>query len=531
VTDHPASRPAPVDRRWALVGAIALLAVGALLMALVAVALVGPPAETAAGPTPGAVEPSPDSASFAYPQVRGAPPLDLVDHDGRPFSLASLRGGPALVFFGYTHCPDVCPATIGTLNRVIGASDVPPTMVFVSVDPERDTPAALAEYLQFLPEPYVALTGSPDRIRATADAWGVTYARIDTGSASGYAMAHTADVYLVDADGMLRAHFPFGTPEEPILAALAALPPPTAGGSPAPSAAASPSPTPSATPSPSASTDATALPVDGARPVVVSTAVWAGRTPVVLSLLDGADAPIDLTGATATVTLAALDGTPAGPAVGARIVRPPGLGRDYLLADLDIPSAGRWRLDVAAATTGGPRGGSTEVTALDPGYTPAIGEPAPDVRTPTVADVTALAAITTDPQPDKRLSETSTADARASGTPYVLVLDSYRFRVSPACGRAIGMARYMADRWRDVAFIHLEPYVYSLVSGTPVLEGDLTDPVIAPLARSWGIGEGPWGAISVPWVFVVDADGIVRSKVTGVFGTEEIDVLLAAITD
>lgn len=158
---------------------------------------------------------------FDYPTAAAAPRLDLVDQDGRPFDLASLTGTPVLVYFGYTHCPDVCPATVGVLNQVVGRAGVAVRAIIVTVDPERDTPAALREYLAYLPPAYIGLTGPATSIRTVADAWGVTYARIDTSSASGYAMAHTAEVHLVDAAGRLRAHYPFGTEAPAILADLA----------------------------------------------------------------------------------------------------------------------------------------------------------------------------------------------------------------------------------------------------------------------------------------------------------------------
>lgn len=155
---------------------------------------------------------------FAYAEIRMAPPIDLIDHRAQPFSLDSLRGKPVLVFFGYTHCPDICPATIGQLNLVLRDPVADPWIVYVTVDPERDTPEFLTEYLRYMPAGYVTLTGSATEIRRAADAWGVSYARVETGSAGGYTMAHTAEVYLIDAGGRLRAHYPFGT-EAPFIVA------------------------------------------------------------------------------------------------------------------------------------------------------------------------------------------------------------------------------------------------------------------------------------------------------------------------
>ena len=128
-----------------------------------------------------------------------------------------------MVFFGYTHCPDVCPATVGIVNQALATTGDGPRAVFVSIDPERDDAAAMKQYLRYLPKAYVGLSGTPGDVRRNADAWGVKYARIETDSANGYAMAHTADIFLVDAQGRLRAHFPFGTKAEPIAAALQGL--------------------------------------------------------------------------------------------------------------------------------------------------------------------------------------------------------------------------------------------------------------------------------------------------------------------
>jgi len=154
---------------------------------------------------------------FAYEQVRPAPALALIDQDERPFDFASLRGTPAFVFFGYTHCPDICPTTIGSLNEVLKERDGAVRIVFVTVDPERDTPAFLREYMRYMPPGYVTLTGSAAQVRTAADAWGVRYEREETGSADGYAVAHTVKVYLVDGQGDLRARYPFGTPPQAMI--------------------------------------------------------------------------------------------------------------------------------------------------------------------------------------------------------------------------------------------------------------------------------------------------------------------------
>jgi protein SCO1/2 len=194
---------------WRLIAIGLLLAVVALMVAI-AVATYG-----TAPPTL--------RADYAYADPRAAPALDLTDQDGDAFRLADLRGRPVLVYFGYTHCPDVCPATIGTLNKVIAATPTPLRVVFVTVDPERDSVESMGSYVRYLSAEFIGLTGAPAEIRAAADGYGVTYARIDTTSANGYAMAHTAELYLIDARSRLRSHYPFGIEHQEIVDDLAIL--------------------------------------------------------------------------------------------------------------------------------------------------------------------------------------------------------------------------------------------------------------------------------------------------------------------
>jgi protein SCO1/2 len=150
----------------------------------------------------------------AYDPPRPAPELRLTDGDGRPFDLASLRGRPVFVYFGYTHCPDVCPTTLADLRAGIKASGVDATVVFVTVDPARDDAAAMKQYTDYYNSGFIGLTGTPAEIAAAAADWGVTYQQLASDSAGGYAMAHSTDSYLVDADGQLRHHVFFGAPAD-----------------------------------------------------------------------------------------------------------------------------------------------------------------------------------------------------------------------------------------------------------------------------------------------------------------------------
>jgi len=534
MTDRPSPPPpAPTDRRATFVGGVVLALLGLLAVGLVLLVAVSPGTGLGGGTAP---SPTPHASDFAYAEVRPAPPLRLTDQDGQPFDLASLAGRPAMVFFGYTHCPDVCPATVGVVNEVLAAVGGGPQAVFVSIDPERDDTAAMKSYLTYLPAGYHGLSGTPDEISRNAAGWGVKYAKIDQDSAGGYAMAHTAGIFLVDAQGQLRSYFPFGTTAGPLTEALRGLlaetplPSGTSGTSELPSTPAGPS-------APAATQAAPALPAasDPAahagdlRVTVVSTSIWAGRTPVILSITDAQGRPLDASTSVRIRIIGAND-TPAGPDVQARAVLPKGETVPYHLADVDIPSPGGWRLDAIAADGST---GSAPITALDQGATARVGERAPDVDTPTLADVGGNHKVITtvvDAQVDDRLYTTSIADARAAGRPYVLVVDSNRFRVSPACGRAITMINYLLDRWPDVTFAHLEPFEYQVITQEPVLSGDIKNPPLNSWTRAFGIGDATWPATAMPWVFVVDGEGVIRAKYTGIVGSADVDVILSDIT-
>ena len=480
----------------------------------------GPTASASAGSTP-----TPDASiavgAFLDPFPRPAPPLALTGADGAPIDLTDFRGEPLLVFFGYTHCPDVCPVTIGAVGEAIAEVDGAARALFVSVDPERDTIPWLAEFVQYMPAGFTAATGTPSEVRSTADAWGVRYAKVDTGDPAAYSMSHTADVFVVDGEGTYRGRLPFGTEA----ATMAAVIREVAASPIVPSAGAS------ARPSPTSPTAASPSPVADLLPEVVSSSVWAGgESPVILTLGD-ATGRIDDPTLDVRVTVLDAGGGPAGPAVTAVAVQPEGIDRVSFVATLDLPTPGAWDLVVeAAAPDGTVRTGPAHVDALDPGGTAALGRPAPTIRTPTAADFGGdLAPVTTDPAPDPRLSATSTADALATGTPFVLVVDSYRFKVTPACGKAVVMAKRLVDRWTDVPFIHHEPYRYAIVTSTPTLEGTLQDPVLTDVAEAWGVGSAPWGVGSMPWLFVVDGDGVVRAKYQGVMGSADVDVMLTLL--
>jgi protein SCO1/2 len=172
------------------------------------------PAPPAAVAPSAATTPALGQRETAYDPSRPAPALRLTDQDGHPFDLASLRGQPVLVYFGYTHCPDICPTTLADIRAALRLVDVPVGVVFVTVDPARDDAAAMKQYVDYYASGFTGLTGTEAEIAAAADAWGVSYRKLESTPAAGYAMAHSTETYLLDAAGMLRHHLFFGAGPE-----------------------------------------------------------------------------------------------------------------------------------------------------------------------------------------------------------------------------------------------------------------------------------------------------------------------------
>jgi protein SCO1/2 len=136
------------------------------------------------------------------PTVLVGGPFTLQQGDGKTLTDADVRGRPFLVYFGYTHCPDVCPTTLAEISDVLRTMpDKPIRALFVTVDPERDTPASMADYVSSFDPRIIGLSGSPDQIAAVEKAYRV-YARKGPPQADrGYSMDHSSVVYLMDAKG------------------------------------------------------------------------------------------------------------------------------------------------------------------------------------------------------------------------------------------------------------------------------------------------------------------------------------------
>jgi protein SCO1 len=135
-------------------------------------------------------------------------PFHLTDQNGKPRSDSDFRGQYLLVFFGYTNCPDVCPTTLQTITNAmdgLGSDAAKVTPIFITVDPERDTPSVLKAYAANFTPRLVALSGSPDDIASVAKLYRIYYKKV--GEGTDYSMDHTALIYLMGPDGNYLAHF------------------------------------------------------------------------------------------------------------------------------------------------------------------------------------------------------------------------------------------------------------------------------------------------------------------------------------
>lgn len=160
--------------------------------------------------------PGGDKPAFKAVDITGAEyarSLSLHDADGRPRTLGDFRGKVTLVFFGYTQCPDVCPTTLAemaTIKRDLGADGSRIQGVFVTLDPQRDTPQVLKAYVANFDPDFVALTGTPDDIQRTAKEFKVFYAQVPGRSEGSYTIDHTAGTYVFDAQGRVRLFVRYG---------------------------------------------------------------------------------------------------------------------------------------------------------------------------------------------------------------------------------------------------------------------------------------------------------------------------------
>ncbi len=220
-------------RRWGLVTV--------LMLGGMAWAAVGPPDPDAGQPPPGRVLcefcARPEAKDLEHCRLQeGMKPATVAPQGGDftleaasgPVDLASLRGQVVLIYFGYTLCPDICPTNLAMIARAL--KDMTPEErervrgLFVSVDPERDDPQRLAQYAAYFHPNILGVTGNPEQVARAAELYGAIYRRVaQADSAMAYLVDHSADTYVVDAQGRWVHTFPHATPATEILAFIRGL--------------------------------------------------------------------------------------------------------------------------------------------------------------------------------------------------------------------------------------------------------------------------------------------------------------------
>ena len=167
--------------------------------------------------------PGKQKASFQNTDVTGldyAKGFSLTDHTGKPRTLADFKGKAVVVFFGYTQCPDVCPTTMAemaTVMQKLGPLADQVQVLFITLDPERDTQQLLASYVPAFDKRFIGLRGTPEQTAKTAKEFKVFYAKVPGSDPKSYTIDHTAGSYVFDRDGRLRLFIRHGQGLDPIV--------------------------------------------------------------------------------------------------------------------------------------------------------------------------------------------------------------------------------------------------------------------------------------------------------------------------
>lgn len=143
--------------------------------------------------------------------------FSLTTHKNEPFSLDSIKGKVGLVFFGFTHCPDVCPDTLGRINVLMSnledkSQDIQP--LFITVDPERDTPEVLATYVKYFHPSILGLTGTTEQIDKVIKQYRSNYSHGEKNESGAYSVNHSSNLYVIGRDGELAQIIQYGTPQK-----------------------------------------------------------------------------------------------------------------------------------------------------------------------------------------------------------------------------------------------------------------------------------------------------------------------------
>jgi protein SCO1 len=165
---------------------------------------------------PGSRDGGTAEGSHFLPDPIPAPSFQLTSHDGTRVGAGDFPGKLLAVFFGFTACPDVCPLTLSNLSRAfqeMGEEGDRIQVILITVDPQRDTPERLKQYVELFHPSFLGLTGTEAEIREAADAFGVFFAKV--GEGDDYTVDHSARTYILDTSGMIPLTFPVdATPEE-----------------------------------------------------------------------------------------------------------------------------------------------------------------------------------------------------------------------------------------------------------------------------------------------------------------------------
>jgi protein SCO1/2 len=173
---------------------------------------------SACAPIQNMIAPAPTDAphGVAIDPPRAMPDFTLTNTEGKPVRLSDLRGKAIVLFFGYTHCPDICPFSLSQFIRIkqgLGSDAQKVNFVMVSVDGSRDTPEILGKYVRAFDATFIGLTGDENEVRQIGLNYGVHFEKQKpTGASEAYTVAHTTYTYLLDAQGSWQMVFPFKTP-------------------------------------------------------------------------------------------------------------------------------------------------------------------------------------------------------------------------------------------------------------------------------------------------------------------------------
>lgn len=164
-----------------------------------------------------------EKPDLSNPTISIGGPFTLTNQYGKPVHNTDFRGKVMLVFFGFTHCPDICPVSVATLSKtmeLLGARSPNVVPVFITVDPKRDTPGAMKEYLANFDKRIVGLTGADAQIKEAADAYKVYFSPTAHKKGEDYMVSHSGIIYMMGKHGEYVQHFPYDAKPEEIVQAV-----------------------------------------------------------------------------------------------------------------------------------------------------------------------------------------------------------------------------------------------------------------------------------------------------------------------